>query len=462
MWPPIWFDAPPRIEIGEPTGVCHAGYSRSDEEYAVLGKLGVRLLRQGFSWTRIQPDANTWNVGHYDAFLDAARKHGVEVVVHLNYDNNAAEQSLEGSRRAHYIAPEDIPRFLEYTRRTVGHYKDRVYAWEIWNEPDIDRFWTGTMEEFYELARQTARVVREVHPDARILGTPMTSPLGAISAEGIEGMHTSGAMEKVDHPTMHTYISDPRGYYNEFLRIRNAAAKHGHEGAVWITELGDPDGGSYPWRASSDLLAEHALKSHTVATALEIEKLIWYCYRDSDVAKQREHSENSEEFFGLIGADGQWKPAAHAYSLFAKHCNNSTIRRDLLSRTGGLAARQLRAVLYRRENGESALVLWFEPSLRPGAHARVTIDLGKPAEPAVMHEITSDYTKELLDPVVEVTEKPLFITFKTPAEDTPVVLQVESSPADAMWLLCVFGLVAWAGVVVWRGEVSGKVTEWSE
>lgn len=450
MWPPVWFDVPERIEVGEATGVCHAGYSRTDEEYAVLDELGVRLMRVDFHWTGIQPDPDTWDFDRFDKYTASAKEHGVEVLALLDFDNNAVEQSPEGARPGPYIAPGDIPLFLEYVRRTVGRYKDRVAAWEIWNEPDIDRFWAGTMDEFYELARRTAATVREVDPDATILGTAMTGPMGALSPEGIEGMHASGALDQVDHPTMHMYVTDPRAYYGEFWKTRNAAAKYGHEGTIWITELGDPDGGVYPWRASSDLLAEHAIKSHTIATAVGIEKLIWYCYRDADAGSQRKSPENSEGFFGLIGPDGRWKPTAHAYSLFAKYCSESTIRRDMLSRSGGLAARQLRAVLYRRENGDSALVLWFEPSLRSGAHARVRIDLGELAEPAVMHEITSSYSKELLDPVVDVTEKPLFITFKAPAEDTPVTLHVDSSPADAMWLLCVFGLVAWAGVVVWR------------
>ena len=456
MWPPVWFEQASQIKVGEPTGVCHAGGSRSDEEYASLDKLGVKLIRTDFHWNRIQPDANTWKLDHFDAYLDAADKHDTKILALVLYDNNAVETSPKGKEEGRYIAPEDVPLFLEYVRRTVEHYKDRVYAWEIWNEPDIARFWTGTPEEFYDLARRTAKTIREVHPKARILGPAMTAPLGAMSAKQIEGLHTAGAMKNVDHPTMHTYLSDPRGYYNEFLRTQNAAAKHGHDGSVWITELGDPDGGVYPWRASSELLAEHAIKSHVIATSLGIEKLIWYCYHDSGNDRQRNESDNSEGFFGLLGPKGQWKPAAHAYSVFAKNCSNSTIRRDLVKLSGGLAARQLRSVLYRRDNGDSTLILWFEPTLRPDAHARVTLNLGQLEQPAVVHDITSDYTKELLDDFVNVTEKPLVITFQSPDLDTPVTLRASSSPADAMWLLAVFALVLWSGISLVRTASNKK------
>jgi len=454
MWPPVVFERAARVEVGEPSGVCHAGYSRSEEEYADLDRLGVRLMRVDFHWTRVQPEPDTWDFDRYDAYLDAAEAHNINVLALLVFDNDAVEQSPKGSKQDRYIAPEDLPLFLEYVRRTVGRYKDRVYAWEMWNEPDIARFWTGTMDELYELARRTADTVREVCPEARLLGPAMTSPLGVHSAEGIEGLHQSGALARVDHPTMHTYISHPRAYYNEFYRVRNAAAKHGHPGSVWVTELGDPDGGVYPWRASSGLLAEHVMKAYTIATSVGVEKLVWYCYRDSSLASQSKAPNNSEGFFGLVGPGGEWKPAAHAYRLFAKHCSDSAIRSDLVHASGGLAARQLRTALYRRDDGASTLVMWFEPALRPGAHARVRIGLGALDQPAVTHDVTSGYTKHLLDPVVDVTETPLFITFNAPSAETPVHLQADTSPADAAWLLLVVLLVlvsAWRSI---RGPLS--------
>lgn len=450
MSPPVFFDRADRINVGEASGVCHAGYSESDEEYANLHKLGVDLMRIDFHWRRIQPAPDTWDFSHFDSYLDAAEKHGVNVLALLVFDNNAVERNERGAEKGMYIAPEDVPLYLEYIRRTVTRYKDRVYAWELWNEPDIPRFWDGPSGELYDLIGQAAKTVRETDPNAILLGPAMTSPLGVWSAEAIEHLHAIGALKHVNHPTMHTYVSEPRAYYNEFVRVQNAAAKYGHPGAVWITELGDPDGGVYPWRGSREHLAVHAMKAYTIATRMGIGKLVWYCYSDSDPESLRENPKNSERFFGLTNSDGSWKPAAYAYRLFSKHCSNTTIREDLITLDGGLAARQLRAVLYRRDGGESALVLWFEPGLRPGAHARVTIDLGELEEPAVLHRITDGDTKPFLDPVIDITEKPTFITFTAPGSETPVRLEAETSPADMAWLLLALGVVGVAACVATR------------
>lgn len=435
MWPPVWFQRAPRVVVGEPTGICHAGYSSSDEEYAILRKLGVRLIRIPFYWTQIQPDKETWDFSTCDQFMAAADKHGMKVLAVLAFDNNAVEKSADGAARNVYLAPEDLPLFAEFIARTVERYKDRVYAWEIWNEPDIPQFWGGTTEEFYPVARTAADAVRAAAPDARLLGTAMTSMLGLYSAPGIEGLHASGALRQVDHPAMHTYVSDPRAYYNEFRRVQNAAAKHGHPGPVWITELGGPTGGVYPWLIPASLRPGHLLKAYTIATSLGIEHLFWHCYQDADPETLRRDPLNSEWYFGLVRHGGEWKPAAYAYRLFSTHCSNSVIRSDAVHVRGGIAARQLRSALYRRDNGESALVLWYESGLRPGARALVSLDLGALEEPAVVHDIRSDDTSLLVKDGLDIGEEPRLITFTAPDADTPVRIVVTGSPADGAWLL---------------------------
>jgi len=442
MWPPVFFERPSRIAVGEISGICHAGYSKSAEEYAELNDLGARLTRIPIYWRQREPEPDKWDFTESDAFLDAADKYGVKVVAALGFDNNAVELSPIGKQRGAYLAPDDIPLFLEYVRRTVKRYKNRVYAWEIWNEPDLPHFWTGTMNEFCVLARETAETIREVHPEARIIGTAMSSLLGLYSSPGIEGLHGTGALARVDHPAMHTYVSDSRAFYHEFRRVQNAAKKHGHPGSIWITELGAPDGGVYPWSVATGLRAEYAMKAYAIATSMGVEKLFWHCYMDATTETKRREPLNSEHFFGLVKPEGEWKPAAYAYRLFAAHCNNSHLRMDLVEITGGLAARQLRAALYRREEGHSALVMWFEPGLRQHAEARVTIDLDLLGETPMIHDVASQYQKPLVDGIVDLSEKPVFITFTAPDSETPVHIDVDSSAVDAAWLLFLAGLPA--------------------
>lgn len=449
--PPLRMQRPARIPVDEPSGLCHAGYSQSDEEYATLARLGCHIMRVDFAWRHIQPSPDTWNWERWDRYLDAAERHGQKVLALLDFDNNNVETSPAGKAKEHYIAPQDLPLFLEYVTRTVARYKDRVFAWEIWNEPNLSLFWRGPADEFYPLARRTADAARAVDPALRIVGTAMCSPMGIWTPGGIEAMHATGALARVDHPSFHVYASDPRTYYNEFMKVIAAARKHRHPGALWITELGDPDGGAYPWRASSDLLADHVIKAHVIATSFGIERLVWYCHDDSSVESQVKNPMNSEAFFGLLDPEGQWKPAAHAYRLFSTHCSRSEIRSDLVHVSGGLAARQLRSTLYRRSNGDSALVLWYEPALSAHGGARVRLDLGGISAPALVHDVYSPYTKRLLDGFVDVFGKPVFITYNAQDPDAPVNLVATGAVYDALLVvLLVGGVLVCAGLAAKR------------
>lgn len=438
------------VKVDTPMGVCHAGYSESDEEYQLLDALGIQAMRADFHWSCFQPDPATWNFGCKDSYVDAALKHGKQVIALLDFDNNAVEQDPAGKTRDMYIAPGDIPLFLEYARQVVMHYKGRVYAWEIWNEADIDRFWTGTPEEFYELARQTADAVRATDPEARIVGTAMTGPLGALMAPQIDGLHASGALKNADHPSCHLYVANPRFYMPEFKKIICAARRFGHPGVPWVTEIGAPDGGYYPWSTESTHLAEYAIKAYASATALGIEKVIWYCLNDSDAGSQAETPVDSEGFFGLLGPGGIWKPSAHAYRLFSAWCSHSTTRPDLVRVAGEGPIHNLRTVLYRRDNGECALILWYESNLRPWATARVRINSSGIEGPVTVHDIASDYTTTLINDYVDVSEAPVFLKFNAPHENAIIDVHIESPATDLLVLAGLTALVCCAWLPIFR------------
>ena len=437
------------VTVDTPMGVCHAGYSESEEEYRQLDVLGVQAIRADFHWSCFQPEPAAWNFGCKDSFVDTAVKHGTQVIALLDFDNNAVEQDPAGKARDLYIAPGDIPLFLEYARQLVTHYQGRVYAWEIWNEPDIDRFWTGTPEEFYELARRTAEAVRAADPKARIVGTAMTGPLGAWMPPQIDGLHASGALKQADHPACHLYVSDPRHYLPEFKKSACAARRFGHPGSPWVTEVGAPDGGYYPWSTEGGRLAEYVIKAYATATSLGMGKVVWYCLNDADAGSQAQAPIDAERFFGLIGPGGIWKPSAHAYRLFSSHCSHSTTRPDLVKVRGEALANNLRTVLYRRDNGECAVILWYESRLRPWAAARVRIQASGIDGPVTVHDIGSEYSSTLLNDYITVSERPVFLTFTIPGEAEKVDVRVASAAVDDLMAagLTVLVLYAWLSML---------------
>jgi xylan 1,4-beta-xylosidase len=84
--------------------------------------------------------------------------------------------------------PNDWDRWGELVRALVRHlldrYGDEVLNWdfEVWNEANLEVFWSGTQDEWMRLYDVTARAVKDV--DARIPGLPgqPLRPGGALAA----------------------------------------------------------------------------------------------------------------------------------------------------------------------------------------------------------------------------------------------------------------------------------------
>ncbi|RLF04204.1 MAG: hypothetical protein DRK00_07230 [Thermoprotei archaeon] len=47
----------------------------------------------------------------------------------------------------------------------------RCIYWEVWNEPDMDRFWSGSPEEYFNLYEAVARALKEAAPE-HLVGGP--------------------------------------------------------------------------------------------------------------------------------------------------------------------------------------------------------------------------------------------------------------------------------------------------
>lgn len=78
--------------------------------------------------------------------------------------------------------PPDFEKCAEVCRRIVMHYNEGwadgfrfgIKYWEIWNEPDIRLFWTGTPEQFYKLYELVAKKLKKHDATLKVGGPAST------------------------------------------------------------------------------------------------------------------------------------------------------------------------------------------------------------------------------------------------------------------------------------------------
>ncbi len=138
--------------------------------------------------------------------------------------------------QAHVSPPRDWDRWEALVGDLVAHLVDRYgrdevrsWAFEVWNEPNLAVFWSGTREEYLRLYQTTARAVKSVDPGIRIAG-PASAAAGWID-ELLAFCAETGT--PLDILTTHTYGNLP-------LDLRDALERHGfpRDLPIWWTEWG--------------------------------------------------------------------------------------------------------------------------------------------------------------------------------------------------------------------------------
>jgi xylan 1,4-beta-xylosidase len=172
--------------------------------------------------------------------------------------------------------PKDWDRWEGLVRDLVQHLVDRYgrdevrdhWAFEVWNEPNLEYFWSGDAFDYLRLYDTAARAVRSVDPGLRV-GGPATAAAGWV--EDLLA-HTENAGGPLDFVSTHLYGAPP-------LDLRPALARHGREdAAIWWTEWGTHPRLSNP--VAESVYAAASLARGMRSAAGRVDALSWWVASD--------------------------------------------------------------------------------------------------------------------------------------------------------------------------------------
>jgi xylan 1,4-beta-xylosidase len=117
--------------------------------------------------------------------------------------------------RGNVTPPVDYDAWATLVRKLVSHWVDRygideVRQWmfEVWNEPNLPAFWTGTQDEYFKLYSHTVQAIKNVDALLRV-GGPATAMTEWIS-EYLD--YCERNCVAVDFIGTHIYPTDPLGF----------------------------------------------------------------------------------------------------------------------------------------------------------------------------------------------------------------------------------------------------------
>lgn len=170
----------------------------------------------------------------YDRLLDL----GLRPVVELSFmprDLASDPTKTVFAYGAIVSPPRDWQRWSDLIRGLVAHMIDRYgrdevrqWTFEVWNEANLEVFWSGTRSEFMRLYEVTARAVKDVDPQLTV-GGPSSAAAGWVG-DLLDHVDASGT--PIDFISTHTYGASP-------LDLHPLCDRHGRPdlGILW-TEWG--------------------------------------------------------------------------------------------------------------------------------------------------------------------------------------------------------------------------------
>ncbi|MDR2177457.1 MAG: hypothetical protein LBP20_05380 [Treponema sp.] len=353
---------------GDFAGIIHTGYSEDlDTEYALLAEMGVVWVHRDFRWSSVEPADNDWRYEEFDRYVSRANAEGKKILGMLLYDTGwihngtRADDKFKDGKTHDYVSVSEIPLYCDYVRETVKRYNGnhgcgRVDAWAIWNEPNLKEFWQGSKEEYFALAREAVKTIRELD---KAEGTRTTIIGGVLSdmelvfgnTSWIRGLFESRAMDGTDGIAFHPYHMNAQASARIFSKFRDIAASYGFAGKIWVNEVGFPARGISPRTVPESKMPETTVKTITLLAAEGARTLFWYHMFDDDS-------------FGLVDKSvlpWQKKGGYWAYALCANNLAGKILRTGVYQNL--TAPSKTRSFYFEGNDGSRVLIAWNESAL---------------------------------------------------------------------------------------------------
>lgn len=202
---------------------------------------------------------------------------------------------------------DELSEWETFVRSEVRKNKDRVYFWEVWNEPNMTalRFRYGTPAEYLELLQKTQKIIKEENPLAKVIVTAdYTDTASEIFTNEFLAL---GGSDYFDYLSFHPYNAlDTNSKYDlaETLKQEKELAQK-YNKPLWMSEIGYPDSDS-----SEAHQAELALTLFKAARENNI-PIVWFHWSD-----RRSNLTDNKTGWGLVRQDNSSKPTLENIKAF--------------------------------------------------------------------------------------------------------------------------------------------------
>jgi polysaccharide biosynthesis protein PslG len=266
-------------------GLCNGvadGTVFVDRELPLIRALGIRLIRLEFPWPLLEPRRKQFDWRRADYIVERAKAVGIEVVPIIVFTPGWARTSANSPPPA-----DELHRFV---RTFAYRYRKSVRFYELWNEPDLNRYFNGTARQYVRTVLiPGAQAIRAGDRSSRvILGGPASA-----DEPWLNGIYAAGGGGSFDVLSYHDYSGNDFVLKNVAI-VQRVLQAHGQpRKPIWIGEYGTEESGF-------DDVRQEALMRYALTGAAPLARVIWYTLRDDHVLTCCPPEVVKSETFGLM------------------------------------------------------------------------------------------------------------------------------------------------------------------
>jgi len=300
-------------------------------------RAGISWVRDwALKWEEIEPKKGKYFFSSAEEEIGRIQIEGMKVLGLLpfpssNWASSAPSEVITKNSKAIPRArmaypPKYINDFMEYNRRTVGHFKGTIQYWQVFNEPmsgfALPRKAGFNSEDYVSLVKTAWLSAKKADPECKIvIGFRGLGSLEMLRR--FDKIFRRGALKYCDAVSVHCYprIMPPEEYEESTRELNKLMAEYGERRPIWVTEHGyycDDDPAEIPPRFSrhttplknEEVHAAYAIRFATILLANGAEKIFYHAGKSTKL--NRDNIEGI--FFEYGGAPRKIYSAVAAFS----------------------------------------------------------------------------------------------------------------------------------------------------
>ncbi len=143
-------------------------------------------VKQIFAWKDIEPSRGDFHFDRADELLTELEGKGLKVVARLGDSPDWAITHVTGKKGVDFIdaPPDDLNDWATFCGALASRYKGRISAYQVWNEPNLDREWghqPPNAAGYVGLLKVCSEAIHAADPQAIVISAGL-SPTGTWTA----------------------------------------------------------------------------------------------------------------------------------------------------------------------------------------------------------------------------------------------------------------------------------------